>query len=67
MMPPGVRGGTSLGTKAVMAAEPDGYTLLLTSSNVHVIGQTLNRNITLIRSRISPQSQQSVLPRGCLS
>jgi tripartite-type tricarboxylate transporter receptor subunit TctC len=38
-------GGTSLGTKAVMAAEPDGYTLLLTSSNVHVIGQTLNRNI----------------------
>jgi tripartite-type tricarboxylate transporter receptor subunit TctC len=39
-------GGTSIATKAVMTADPDGYTLLLTSSNVHVIAQALNRNIT---------------------
>jgi len=39
-------GGTSIGTKAVMTAEPDGHTLLVSSSNVHVIAQTLNRNVT---------------------
>src|SRR5262249_55371450 len=39
-------GGTSIGTKAVMTAEPDGYTLLVSTSNGHVVAQTLNRNIT---------------------
>jgi tripartite-type tricarboxylate transporter receptor subunit TctC len=38
-------GGTSIGTKAVMMAEADGYTLLVSSSNTHVIAQTLNRNV----------------------
>jgi tripartite-type tricarboxylate transporter receptor subunit TctC len=39
-------GGTSIGAKAVMTAEPDGHTLLVSSSNAHVIAQMLNRNVT---------------------
>src|ERR1700760_4571426 len=30
-------GGTSIGTRAVMTAEPDGYTLLWSNSPVHLI------------------------------
>src|SRR6266478_2204464 len=34
-------GGTTIGIKAVMAANPDGYTLLYTNSPTHVIAQLL--------------------------
>lgn len=39
-------GGTVIGTKAAMSAPPDGYTLLVASSNVLIISQTSNENIS---------------------
>ena len=38
-------GGTLIGTKAAMTAEADGHTLLVTSTSVHVIAQSLTNNI----------------------
>jgi tripartite-type tricarboxylate transporter receptor subunit TctC len=39
-------GGTSIGLKAVMAAEPDGYTLLWTNSPTHFITPVVSKNFT---------------------
>jgi tripartite-type tricarboxylate transporter receptor subunit TctC len=39
-------GGTVIGTKAAMSAAPDGHTLLVASSNVLIISQTSNENIS---------------------
>jgi tripartite-type tricarboxylate transporter receptor subunit TctC len=39
-------GGTTIGLKAVMSAEPDGYTLLLSNTPTHVIAQTVARGFT---------------------
>jgi tripartite-type tricarboxylate transporter receptor subunit TctC len=38
-------GGTVIGVKAVMNAEPDGYTLLFTNTPTHVIAAVLNKNL----------------------
>ena len=37
-------GGTLIGTRAVMAADPDGYTLLFTNSPVHFIVPVVNKS-----------------------
>jgi tripartite-type tricarboxylate transporter receptor subunit TctC len=39
-------GGTTIGVKAVMAAEPDGYTLLYTNTPTHVIAQLISKSFT---------------------
>src|SRR5262249_62411900 len=39
-------GGTVIGTKVVMAAEPDGHTLLFTNTPTHVIAPLLTKSIT---------------------
>lgn len=39
-------GGTVIGTKAVMAAEPDGYTLLFTNTPTHVIAPLISKSNT---------------------
>jgi tripartite-type tricarboxylate transporter receptor subunit TctC len=39
-------GGTSIGTRAVMTAEPDGYTLLWSNSPVHFIAPFVSKNFT---------------------
>ena len=39
-------GGTTIGLKAVMGAEPDGYTLLFTNTPTHVIAQLVSRGFT---------------------
>jgi tripartite-type tricarboxylate transporter receptor subunit TctC len=39
-------GGTSIGAKAVMTAEPDGYTLLFSNSPTHVIASLGNASFT---------------------
>ena len=39
-------GGTVIGTKAVMAAEPDGYTLLFTNTPTHVIAPLISKSVT---------------------
>jgi tripartite-type tricarboxylate transporter receptor subunit TctC len=39
-------GGTSIGTRAVMTAEPDGYTLLWSNSPVHFIAPFVNKSFT---------------------
>ena len=39
-------GGTTIGTKAVMTAEPDGYTLLFTNTPTHVIAPLLSKSFT---------------------
>jgi tripartite-type tricarboxylate transporter receptor subunit TctC len=39
-------GGTSIGTKAAMAAEPDGYTLLFTNTPTHVIAPLISKSFT---------------------
>jgi tripartite-type tricarboxylate transporter receptor subunit TctC len=39
-------GGTTIGVKAVMTAEPDGYTLLISNSPTHFIAPLVNRSLT---------------------
>ena len=39
-------GGTTIGVKAVMTAEPDGYTLLYTNTPTHVIAQLISKSFT---------------------
>jgi tripartite-type tricarboxylate transporter receptor subunit TctC len=39
-------GGTTIGAKAVMTAEPDGYTLLFTNTPTHVIAPLISKSIT---------------------
>jgi tripartite-type tricarboxylate transporter receptor subunit TctC len=39
-------GGTSIGTRAAMTAEPDGYTLLFSNSPVHFIAPLVNKTFT---------------------
>jgi len=39
-------GGTTIGTKAAMAAEPDGYTLLFTNTPTHVIAPLISKSFT---------------------
>jgi tripartite-type tricarboxylate transporter receptor subunit TctC len=39
-------GGTTIGLKAVMASEPDGYTLLFTNTPTHVISQLVAKGFT---------------------
>ena len=39
-------GGTAIGLKAVMAAEPDGYTLLFTNTPTHVIAQLVSKGFS---------------------
>lgn len=39
-------GGTLIGAKAVMTAEPDGYTLLYSNSPTHLIAPLVNKNFT---------------------
>jgi tripartite-type tricarboxylate transporter receptor subunit TctC len=39
-------GGTTIGLKAVMAAEPDGYTLLYTNTPTHVIAQLISKSFS---------------------
>src|SRR5262249_2554833 len=39
-------GGTAVGLKAVMSAEPDGYTLLFTNTPTHVIAQLVSKGFT---------------------
>ena len=39
-------GGTTIGAKAVMTAEPDGYTLLFTNTPTHVIAPRISKSIT---------------------
>jgi tripartite-type tricarboxylate transporter receptor subunit TctC len=39
-------GGTTIGLKAVMAADPDGYTLLYTNTPTHVIAQLISKTFT---------------------
>jgi tripartite-type tricarboxylate transporter receptor subunit TctC len=39
-------GGTTIGTKAVMTAEPDGYTLLFTNTPTHVIAPLISKSFT---------------------
>jgi tripartite-type tricarboxylate transporter receptor subunit TctC len=39
-------GGTSIGTKAAMGAEPDGYTLLFTNTPTHVIAPLISKSFT---------------------
>jgi tripartite-type tricarboxylate transporter receptor subunit TctC len=39
-------GGTSIGARAVMTAEPDGYTLLWSNSPVHFIAPFVSKNFT---------------------
>src|SRR3954463_660653 len=39
-------GGTSIGVKAVMSAEPDGYTLLISNSPTHFISPLVNKSLT---------------------
>jgi tripartite-type tricarboxylate transporter receptor subunit TctC len=39
-------GGTAIGVKAVMAADPDGYTLLFTNTPTHVIAQLVSKGFT---------------------
>ena len=48
-------GGTTIGTKAAAAAEPDGYTLLFISSAL-VIDPAMKKQSPTIRSRISRRS-----------
>ena len=38
-------GGTTIGAKAVMAAEPDGYTLLFTNTPTHVIAPLISKGV----------------------
>ena len=39
-------GGTAIGVKAVMAAEPDGYTLLYSNTPTHVIAQLVSKGFS---------------------
>jgi tripartite-type tricarboxylate transporter receptor subunit TctC len=39
-------GGTSIGVKAAMSAEPDGYTLLISNSPTHFIAPLVNKALT---------------------
>jgi tripartite-type tricarboxylate transporter receptor subunit TctC len=39
-------GGTTIGVKVVMAAEPDGYSLLFTNTPTHVIAQLISKSFT---------------------
>jgi tripartite-type tricarboxylate transporter receptor subunit TctC len=39
-------GGTSIGVKAVLAAEPDGYTLMISNSPTHFIGPLANKSLS---------------------
>lgn len=39
-------GGTTIGVKAVMSAEPDGYTLLMSNSPTHFIAPLVNKSLT---------------------
>jgi tripartite-type tricarboxylate transporter receptor subunit TctC len=39
-------GGTTIGAKAVMTAEPDGHTLLFTNTPTHVIAPLISKSIT---------------------
>ena len=39
-------GGTTIGLKAVMGADPDGYTLLFTNTPTHVIAQLVAKGFT---------------------
>ncbi len=39
-------GGTTIGAKAVLSADPDGYTLLFTNTPTHVIAPLISRSIT---------------------
>jgi tripartite-type tricarboxylate transporter receptor subunit TctC len=39
-------GGTSIGAKAVVSAEPDGYTLLYSNSPTHLIAPLVNKSFT---------------------
>src|SRR5262247_2321346 len=39
-------GGTTIGLKAVMSAEPDGYTLAFTNTPTHVIAQLVAKGFT---------------------
>jgi tripartite-type tricarboxylate transporter receptor subunit TctC len=39
-------GGTTIGVKAVMSAEPDGYTLLISNSPTHFISPLVNKSLT---------------------
>src|ERR1700687_5974099 len=39
-------GGTTIGLKAVMSADPDGYTLLFTNTPTHVIAQLVSKGFT---------------------
>jgi tripartite-type tricarboxylate transporter receptor subunit TctC len=39
-------GGTTIGVKAVMTAEPDGYTLLYTNTPTHVIAQLISKSFS---------------------
>src|SRR3954447_15881165 len=39
-------GGTTIGVKAVMAAESDGYTLLYTNTPTHVIAQLISKSFS---------------------
>jgi tripartite-type tricarboxylate transporter receptor subunit TctC len=39
-------GGTTIGTKAAMTAEPDGYTLLFTNTPTHVIAPLISKSFT---------------------
>jgi tripartite-type tricarboxylate transporter receptor subunit TctC len=39
-------GGTTIGTKAVLSAEPDGYTLLFSNTPTHVIAPLISKSIT---------------------
>jgi tripartite-type tricarboxylate transporter receptor subunit TctC len=39
-------GGTTIGTKAVMTAEPDGHTLLFTNTPTHVIAPLISKSFT---------------------
>ena len=46
-------GGTTIGTKAVASADPDGHTLLVTTSNVLVLTQ-LNNNVDFVTADFAP-------------
>src|SRR6478735_11098467 len=39
-------GGTAIGVKATMTAEPDGYTLMVSNSPTHFIAPLVNRTFT---------------------
>lgn len=39
-------GGTSIGTRAVMTAEPDGYTLLFSNTPVHFVAPAVSKSFT---------------------